>query len=163
MWSSRPFIPPAPFICGERAGLEFWFTLATLAGRSDSSTRQPALFAKSGFACAAAGAGAGSTERDLGQDLAEDPVALGPDALGPLLVAGLQHQGGATHGLTTPRRDAYAAGSRVVLGDGHLDHAEALELPHELTAPLGRHLRAVGQFADRQPVRRQPLQHPQLG
>ena len=47
MWSSRPYIPPAPFISGERAGLEFWFTWATLAGRSDSSTRTPALFANS--------------------------------------------------------------------------------------------------------------------
>ena len=88
MWSSRPYIPPAPFISGERTGLEFWFTLATLAGRSDSSTRQPALFAQSGFARG----GRGSAEGDLGEDLAEDAVALGPDPLGPLLVTGVQHR-----------------------------------------------------------------------
>src|ERR1044071_6667927 len=60
MWSSRPYIPPAPFISGERAGLEFWFTLATIAGRSDTSTRQPVLFAHSGARRAARRCACGS-------------------------------------------------------------------------------------------------------
>src|SRR5215210_683652 len=101
MWSSRPYIPPAPLISGERdisgerAGLEFWFTLATLAGRSDTSTRQPALFAESGLGRATTTHGARSAQCDLGEHLAEHAVAIRPDPLGPLLVARLEDPGGA--------------------------------------------------------------------
>src|SRR5688500_8011694 len=95
MWSSRPYIPPAPFISGERAALVLWFTLETVGGRSDSSTRERTLFAHSGFH----GRGLRRAERDLRQDLAEHPVALDAHPFGPGLVVRLQHRGPAGHRL----------------------------------------------------------------
>src|SRR5687767_5411468 len=136
MWSSRPYIPPAPFISGERAGLELWFTLATLAGRSDTSTREPSLFAHSGFH----GRGLCRAERDLRQDLAEHPVALDADPLGPGLVARPKHRGPAGHRLPPGGSDADPSSPGVVVGHGHLHHAQRGELADELPAPLGGHL-----------------------
>src|ERR671910_304737 len=121
MWSSRPYIPPAPFISGERAGLEFWFTLATLAGTSDTSTREPPLFAHSGFR----GWARRSAQRDLLEHLAEHPVALGADPVRPRLVARPQHRHRPGQCVASGRSDAHAPGAGVVVGDGHLDHAEA--------------------------------------
>src|SRR6476661_7234584 len=84
MWSSRPYIPPAPFISGERAGLEFWFTLATLAGSTDTSTRRPPLFAHSRLR-------PGPTRCDLLEHLAHHPPPLGAHLLLPHGVAARGH------------------------------------------------------------------------